>query len=89
MSPFYVLLSAIALPLFLTAGTLAAIHFSRKSQQASEQKWRDDSLDDWRRERDATIEAERQARALERKQGLVEGSGEEEAAPVRQQRLGG
>ena len=48
MPPFYMLLTAIALPLFLTGGAIAAIHFSRQAERRQAQTWRDTSLDDWR-----------------------------------------
>ena len=58
-------LSAVGFGLILSIGGVAAWMVSRKSARfdAPETKtWRDDSLDDWRREREAQAEAEREQR---------------------------
>ncbi len=86
--------AAIALPLFLTAGAIAAIHFNRQRerQQEAARTWRDTSLDDWRQERETVLAAERDQRQAElalRRDELSAGGAEEQEQPVRQQRLGG
>jgi hypothetical protein len=77
------------MPLLMTAGAVAAIKANRDSDRRKSDAWRDTSLDDWRRDRDATSAREREAREAERGAALAAGSEEESADPVRQQRLGG
>ncbi|MEX1103809.1 MAG: hypothetical protein WED87_06150 [Dehalococcoidia bacterium] len=50
-------------------------------------RWRDDSLDDWRKQRDEDIEVERASRAARAE--LEPGSTEEREEARRQQRIGG
>ena len=50
-------------------------------------KWRDESLDDWRREREAQVEAERVQRV--ERAALEPASTEEREEARRQQRIGG
>lgn len=59
------LLGSVGLPLVLGIGGLLAWRATRAQQERAEQPavWRDDSLDDWRRERDARLERERAERA--------------------------
>lgn len=51
------LLAAIAMPLLMLVGALAA--WLTRNDNAQRPAWRDDSLDEWRREREAQAEAER------------------------------
>lgn len=55
------LITALAMPLFMVAGALA-VWLSRGQDEDSRPKWRDDSLDDWFREREAKAEEERRRR---------------------------
>lgn len=62
------LISAIAFPLLLLFGTVFAWRASKKQHGVATdddkpEGWRDTSLDDWRKQRDLAIEAEREARA--------------------------
>jgi hypothetical protein len=82
------LLFAIALPVLGIAGAVAALRMQRKAdEREAAPKWRDDSLDDWRKQREAEIEAERSERAAHPE--LLEGSSEEREEARRQQRIGG
>lgn len=85
---------AIALPLLMTAGAIAAIHHGKqRDREQASNAWHDSSLDDWRAERDAQTAAEREQRLAAitsaRSERLSAGGSEEEEQPVRQQRLGG
>ncbi|GIW14455.1 MAG: hypothetical protein KatS3mg063_0308 [Tepidiforma sp.] len=55
------LISAIAMPLFMAAGGLA-VWLSRGRDDDTRPAWRDDSLDDWYRERERQAEEERRRR---------------------------
>lgn len=55
------LIAAVAMPLFMVAGALAT-WLGRGSKDDDGPKWRDDSLDDWYREREAQAEEERRRR---------------------------
>ncbi len=55
------LIAAVAMPLFLAAGALAT-WLGRGGRDDDGPKWRDDSLDDWYREREAQAEEERRRR---------------------------
>ncbi len=87
---FFAALSAIGMPLAMVFGAIAAWRIMKKEHKAEQEQplWRDTSLDDWRRERDANAEAERAARASDPK-GLLEGSTEEREETRRHQRIGG
>ncbi|KAA0237847.1 MAG: hypothetical protein HUU14_03970 [Dehalococcoidia bacterium] len=58
-------LLALGMPFAMVFGAIAAWRISKREQhdESAPPAWRDDSLDEWRRERDATAEAERAARA--------------------------
>ena len=58
------LFSRIGLPLLMAVGGIIAWRktMSGLSDDDDKPQWRDESLDDWRKARDAEIEAERQAR---------------------------
>jgi hypothetical protein len=90
---FVVLLSSIGMPIAMVIGAIAGWRLLKRDQQAEveQQKngWRDDSLDDWRRERDAAAETERAARVLEEASVLNTGRAEEGAQTKRNQRIGG
>lgn len=79
----------VGMPLALTLGGLAAwrVTRTRDQREASKPNWKDDSLDEWRRERDAQAEVERAERAANPERA-ASASGDE-SEPVRHQRLGG
>jgi hypothetical protein len=82
------LLFAIALPVAAVIGAIAAWRMQKHQDVAQTQtKWRDDSLDDWREQREAAAEAERTERAS--RPDLTEGATEEREEARRQQRIGG
>jgi hypothetical protein len=81
------ILFAVAFPLVMFAGGIAAWRLSKKDIVAAEKPgWRDDSLDDWRSERDSEAERRRLTRASEE---LTTGSEEQQEVKKHQQRLGG
>ena len=83
------ILSAVAFPVLMVAGGIAAWRMSKKETIRPEAPgWRDDSLDDWRKERDAQAEARRIARESEPSH-LSTGSEEQQETKKHQQRLGG
>jgi hypothetical protein len=88
------LFAAIGLPVLLFVGGIAAWRMSRKegSFEPPEQPlWRDDSLDDWRKERDEQAEQERLQR-LQAGTGERLRTGKEEQQESQRQthtRLGG
>lgn len=79
----------LAVPLVLTIGGIAAWRISKRDRTRAEEpaKWRDDSLDDWRKERDERAEAHRTERATGDPEGT--GRGDEQAEQKRHQRIGG
>jgi hypothetical protein len=86
------LISTIGLPLLFAIGGVAAWRASRKQvvKEEAPGKWRDTSLDDWKRERDAELEVERAQRA--QTEGREPGDatvGQEQQETKRQQRIGG
>lgn len=80
---------ALAFPLILAVGGIAAWRVSKRDQTQDETgpKWRDDSLDDWRKERDAAAEARRATRAESPEDPT--GRGDEQSEEKRHQRIGG
>ncbi len=81
------LLFAVAFPLVMLAGGIAAWRLSKKDTVVPEKPtWRDDSLDAWRNERDSDAERRRLTRASEE---LTTGSEEQQETKKHQQRLGG
>jgi hypothetical protein len=87
-------LSAVGFGLILSIGGVAAWLVSRKSAgfDAPEKKaWRDDSLDDWRREREARAEADRQQRTTDGAESHLSTGQEEQQETQRttHTRLGG
>jgi len=87
---FFAALSAIGMPLAMVFGAIAAWRLMKKEDKNEQDQpvWRDTSLDDWRRERDASAEAERAARASD-PNALLEGATEERQEARRHQRIGG
>jgi len=82
------LLFAVALPVAAVIGAIAAWRMQNHQDVAETQtKWRDNSLDDWRKEREAAADAERTERAS--RPDMTEGSTEEREEAKRQQRIGG
>ena len=90
---FVVLLSSVGLPLAMVIGAVAGWRIMKRNQQVEieQQKnsWRDDSLDEWRHERDASAEAERATRVASDGSALTTGRAEEGAQTKRNQRIGG
>jgi hypothetical protein len=83
------IVSALGLPLLMGVGGVAAWRMTKKQDQVSMEKpaWRDDSLDQWRKDRDTEAETQRIARV---QSDLHEGAAaEEKAETVRHQRIGG
>jgi hypothetical protein len=83
------LISAVAFPITMLIGVIAAWRMSKKENAViiEQPGWRDDSLDDWRKERDA--EADR-IRVMRHEDPTHEGgAAEEKAETVRHQRIGG
>lgn len=83
-------LLALGMPFAMIAGAIAAWRLSKREQHldANPPAWRDDSLDEWRRERDAAAEAERAARAAS-PGTLTTGQARDEAETSKHQRIGG
>lgn len=79
----------LAFPLLLAVGGIAAWRINKRERERDESPpaWRDDSLDDWRRERDADAEARRVERAND--PTLATGRAEEQAEQKKHQRVGG
>ncbi len=85
------LLTRIGFPILIVAGAIAAWRMAKAEHAPGESQpeWKDDSLDDWRQERDAAAEAERAARGETHRTDLTEGSTEEKEQTKRHQRIGG
>jgi hypothetical protein len=81
---------AAAFPILMFVGGIAAWRMSKKQVEDAEKPpaWRDDSLDDWRRERDAQAEAARATRPAELRE-LSTGSEQEQETTKKHQRIGG
>jgi hypothetical protein len=84
------LLLRLGMPIAMVVGAIAAWRMSKKENtpEAEKTQWRDDSLDDWRRERDAEAETERLSRASS-PGGNPTGATEERSETRRNQRIGG
>ncbi|MGE0601794.1 MAG: hypothetical protein AB7J35_19765 [Dehalococcoidia bacterium] len=83
------LISAIAFPFLMIFGAIAAWRISRTdSTKPDTPSWRDDSLDEWRKERDQQAEQARASRPAEQ-QHLATGSEEQQDTKKQHQRLGG
>ena len=83
------LLSAVAFPLMMVFGGIAAWRMSKTdSTKPDTPTWHDDSLDEWRKERDQQAEAARASRPAEQ-QHLATGAEEQQEVKKHQQRLGG
>ncbi|MBI2767474.1 MAG: hypothetical protein HYX53_16385 [Chloroflexi bacterium] len=85
------LFAQLGLPILMAVGAVMAWRISKREnvRDSKPSEWKDDSLDDWRRQRDAAIEAERQARLAN--PGATHEGGERDAEGdvKRHQRLGG
>ena len=81
---------AAAFPVLMFVGGIAAWRMSKKQVEEAEKPtaWRDDSLDDWRNERDAEAEAARATRPAELRE-TVTGSEEQQETTKKHQRIGG
>jgi hypothetical protein len=84
------LFGAVGLPVAMVIGAIAAWRASRKENAPEEKSatWRDDSLDDWRKERARQADEERTARAATESH-VTTGRAEEQAAEKKHQRIGG
>ena len=82
------ILFALGMPVAMAVSGGAAWRLSKKESQKPETpQWRDDSLDEWRRERDAQAERERTLRPAE--SHLKTGQEEQQEITNRHQRIGG
>ncbi len=84
------LISVIGFPLLMAVGGFAAWRMNRHvdEREAEKPQWRDTSLDDWRKQRDAETEVERTTR-VQQGPALQAGGGEEQPETKRHQRIGG
>ena len=85
------LLFALALPILGIAGGIVGWKAAGKHKDIGKTAsgWQDDSLEEWRKERERSAAEERELRAKEREERLAAGHAEEEVETVRQQRIGG
>jgi len=86
------ILMAVVIPVLMFVGGIAAWQSTKRHNEKVESEsagWRDDSLDDWRRERDEAAEAERLRRASTNDTTLSTGRAEEQNEAKRNQRIGG
>ena len=85
------LLSAIGFPVMMAIGAIAAWRMSKKEHdpRPGQDTWRDDSLDQWRRERDLMAEQARTARDPADPSEHLSGGQEETIETKRHQRIGG
>ncbi|MGH2632881.1 MAG: hypothetical protein ACRDG3_05680 [Tepidiformaceae bacterium] len=90
MNPFEMIM-AVGFPLVMAIGGIAAWRMSQKEDQREAEKpqWRDTSLDDWRKQRDAEVEVDRVKRAQTTTAQIQAGSAEEKQETQRTQRIGG
>jgi flagellar motility protein MotE (MotC chaperone) len=82
---------AMMMPFLLGMGGVAAWRASKRSEERERERaaaWRDDSLDEWRRERERIAEEERARRATEESQTHA-GSTREGDEKKQHQRIGG
>lgn len=85
---FALIISGIVFPILFVVGTVAAWRKSKEDSTPAPTTWRDDSLDDWRRERDANAHVDREIRV--QNAPLHSGGETEEVSETKhQQRLGG
>jgi len=84
-------LSVVGLPVLMAVGGIAAWRMSKKENSTFVEKaaWRDDSLDDWRKQRDAEADQERVTRASTEGTLHEGGAAEEKSETQRHQRIGG
>jgi len=83
------ILVRLAMPLLLALGGFLTWQRTRAKDERNPDKpdWRDDSLDDWRRERDEAAATARDARAADPARHASTAA--EESEPALHQRLGG
>ncbi len=84
-------IASVAFPLMMVIGAIAAWRISKRENDpaADRPAWRDDSLDDWRRERDLGIDEERNARDAALTGDHLSLGQEEAPETQRHQRIGG
>ena len=87
---FLQMISAIGLPVAMAIGAVMAWRMTKRENKAETEQslWRDDSLDDWRKERDAEVDAERLQRGQDAQQH-GSAAAEEQTEKKRHQRIGG
>ena len=75
----------------MAIGGVAAWRMTKKENATAAEPpaWRDDSLDDWRRERDAAADEHRIVREQETRENHEGAGNEEQVETVRHQRIGG
>jgi hypothetical protein len=77
----------------MAIGGVAAWRMTKKenatTSSAETPTWRDDSLDDWRRQRDAAAQDSRVAREHQTSESHAGAGTEEQVETVRHQRIGG
>jgi len=82
------ILFALGMPVAMAVSGVAAWRLSKKESQKPETpQWRDDSLDEWRRERDAQAERDRALRPTE--SHIKTGQEEQQEITKKHQRIGG
>jgi hypothetical protein len=86
-----VLIYSVALSIGLLLAGILAWRLSLRETARTEAKpvWRDQSLDEWRRERELEAEREREARREQAEGELTAGSTRDESETKKQQRIGG
>lgn len=84
------MISAVGLPVAMAVGAVMAWRMTKRENKAESEQplWRDDSLDDWRKERAAEIDAERLQRVQQSSQH-GSAAAEEQSEKKRHQRIGG
>ena len=82
---------ALLMPILMVVGTIAAWKMPKREgrRRDSDAEWRDTSLDDWRKERDAAADAEREARQSAAPSGVHPSSERNVDEKKRHQRIGG
>lgn len=85
------LIMAIGFPLVMAIGGIAAWRMGRNEDkhEAEKPQWRDTSLDEWRKQRDAEFDVDRVKRAQTTTAAIQAGGAEEKQETQRTQRIGG
>ena len=85
------IVSAVVLPILMLVGGIAAWRVSMRQQveKPEAERWRDDSLDDWRKERDARADEARANRPAELRETVTGQEEQQETTTTKHQRIGG